>query len=57
LKRRLAFIDHSLHQKSPATFFLMDLLRQHYEVEVFQDESWLNGTRLDPESIASGGLT
>lgn len=52
--RRLAFIDHSFHQKSTATFFLMELLRQQYAVDIFWDESWLGGERINPEIIAAG---
>ncbi|MGC2063331.1 MAG: glycosyltransferase [Thermodesulfovibrionales bacterium] len=54
MSRRLAFIDHSFHQKSTATFFLMELLRQYYQVEIFWDESWIGGDRIDPKVIAAG---
>ena len=53
--QKLAFVDHSFHQKSTATFFLMDLLRQAYDVDIFWDESWLHGPRADLKAIAEGG--
>ncbi len=52
---KLAFVDHSFHRKSTATFFLMDLLRRAYEVDVFWDESWAHGPRADLQVIAKGG--
>lgn len=56
MKIRIAFIDHSFHQKSTATFFLMDMLRQEYDVEIFWDESWWNGPRADISGLADRGF-
>jgi len=56
MKKRLAFIDHSFHQKTTATFFLMDMLREHCEVEIFWDESWLNGPRVDIGKLGQMGF-
>lgn len=55
-KKRIAFVDHSFHQKSTATFFLMDMLREEYEVEVCWDESWRNGPRADISGLGSRGF-
>ncbi len=52
LKLKLAFIDHSFHRKSMATYFLLDLLKKYYEVTVFWDESWKGGPKVDIEDIA-----
>lgn len=49
----LAFLDHSFHTKSKATAFLVELLRRHFEVETYWDESWNNGPRINHRDVAS----
>ena len=44
---KLAFIDHSFHQKSTATKFLIELFKKCFHVDVFWDDSWSGGTRVD----------
>lgn len=56
MKKRVAFIDHSFHQKSTATFFLMDMLRRDHDVEIFWDESWRNGPRADISRLGKMGF-
>jgi len=45
-KKKVAFIDHSFHKKSLATEFLIYILKQKYDVQVFWDESWNKGTKV-----------
>jgi glycosyltransferase involved in cell wall biosynthesis len=52
LKSKLAFIDHSFHQKSEATRFLIDLLKKHYDVTIFWDEAWNGGPKIDIKDFA-----
>jgi glycosyltransferase involved in cell wall biosynthesis len=48
----LAYIDHSYHRKTNSNAFLLDALRQRYEVSIVWDESWLpSGPRLSVEHI------
>lgn len=54
--RKLAFVDHSFHIKSTATKFLIDILRENFETEVFWDESWQTGVELDLEKIKNDGF-
>ncbi len=53
--KKLALIDHSFHQKSKATAFLIDLLEMHFEVKAFWDEAWNDGSRISLEKIAHQG--
>ena len=48
---KLAFIDHSFHQKSTATRFLIELFAKYYDVDVFWDESWRGGSRVDISAL------
>jgi glycosyltransferase involved in cell wall biosynthesis len=52
--KKLAYIDHSFHTRSKSTFFFIDLLREEYEVDVFWDEAWNGGPRVDLEEIKQG---
>ncbi len=45
--KRLAFVDHSFHERTGSSAFFRDLLRSRFEVESFPDDSWRTG-RLDP---------
>lgn len=42
--KKIAFIDHSFHQKTGSTKFIINLLKSHFDVEVIWDESW-NGKK------------
>lgn len=53
---KLAFIDHSFHQKTNASSFLVEILKNEYEVELFWDESWNKGARVDLKKIAADGF-
>ena len=55
MKQKLAFIDHSFHQKTRASSFLIDILKKEYEVEFFWDESWNRGSGVDLEKIVMNG--
>jgi glycosyltransferase involved in cell wall biosynthesis len=48
----LAFIDHSFHQKSTATKFLIDLLKKKYIVDIYWDESWMKKPGIDLSSLS-----
>ncbi len=56
MKHKVAFIDHSFHKKTAATCFLIDILKKNYEVEVFWDESWDRGPRVDLRSISQNSF-
>jgi glycosyltransferase involved in cell wall biosynthesis len=55
MKPKLAFIDHSFHQKTKASAFLLELLKKEYEVEIFRDEAWHKGPRVDLKRISEEG--
>ena len=52
MKKRLAFIDHSYHEKTKATSVLLELLNKYFEVDVFWDYAWNNGTQVDLEIVS-----
>lgn len=52
MKQELAFIDHSFHQQTKASSFLIEILKKEYEVELFWDESWQKGARVDLKKIS-----
>lgn len=37
---KIALIDHSYHVKTKSSSFIVDLLREYYEVEIILDDSW-----------------
>ena len=37
---RVAFVDHSFHQKTQSSRFFLELIRAHWTVEVILDHSW-----------------
>ncbi|HNS17405.1 MAG TPA: glycosyltransferase [Bacteroidales bacterium] len=41
--KRIAFIDHSLHQKTGSSDFLIRLLNQKHQIDLYQDPSWKGG--------------
>jgi hypothetical protein len=52
---RLAYIDHSLHQKTHSTFFIIDALKEFFDVEVFWDESWSGAPMINIRSLKESG--
>jgi len=48
---RIAYIDHSYHIQTASTMFLLDLLREIAEVDVYFDESWLGNENVDLSEI------
>jgi glycosyltransferase involved in cell wall biosynthesis len=56
MKQKLAFIDHSFHQKTRASSFVIDILKKEYEVEFFWDESWNKGAGVNLEKISKNGF-
>lgn len=40
---KIVYIGHSYHNKTKSSAFLIDYLKQFYDVEVLWDESWLGG--------------
>lgn len=43
-RRRVAFLGHSHHFKTASNLFLLELLRDSAEVELFRDTSWSDGS-------------
>lgn len=41
---RIAYVDHSYHEKTRSTWFLVELLRTVADVDVFWDETWRSGS-------------
>jgi hypothetical protein len=39
--KKIAFVDHSYHSKTKSNDFIIDYLKQFFEVEEILDESWL----------------
>jgi glycosyltransferase involved in cell wall biosynthesis len=39
--KKLVYVGHSYHAKTKSTVFLIDLLKEHFDVTEIQDESWL----------------
>jgi len=39
--KKIAYIGHSYHNKTKSTAFLIDYLKEYFDVEVILDESWL----------------
>lgn len=37
---KIALIDHSYHVKTKSSSFIVDLLREYYDVEIILDDSW-----------------
>lgn len=56
-KLKVAFIDHSFHKKSKATLFLINLLKKSFDVEIFWDNAWKGGYRVDLENVIKKGFT
>jgi hypothetical protein len=51
---RVAYVDHSFHEKTRSTTFLSDVLRRHgLVVDHFWDNSWQGGAPVDWEEVRS----
>ncbi len=48
---KIAFIDHSYHQKTKSSEFFINFLKKKYIVEVIWDVSWCSGETLDVSQI------
>ncbi|MDO9231858.1 MAG: glycosyltransferase [bacterium] len=53
IKKRLGCVDHSFHKKTKSTYFLRNILAEHFEVIDVWDESWNGGDVLTAEFINS----
>ncbi|MCK9401340.1 MAG: glycosyltransferase [Bacteroidales bacterium] len=54
--KKIVYIGHSYHNKTKSTLFLLDYLRQFYDVEVILDESWNGGSYPDLSFIDNSYL-
>lgn len=45
--KKLVYIGHSYHNKTKSTVFLIDYLKEFFDVEVISDESWNGGPAPD----------
>jgi FkbM family methyltransferase len=45
--KKIVFVGHSFHKKTRSTAFMIDYLRQSFEVKEILDESWIGKTRPD----------
>ena len=41
--KKIVFIGHSYHAKTKSTDFILNYLKENYDVEIILDESWING--------------
>lgn len=49
---RIAYVDHSYHQRTRSTAFLVELLTRHgHQVETFWDEAWRGGAPVEWEQV------
>jgi glycosyltransferase involved in cell wall biosynthesis len=53
MRARIAYVDHSYHQKTESTLFLPELLTRHgHRVDIFWDEKWIGGEPVRWETVA-----
>jgi Glycosyl transferases group 1 len=51
---RIAYVDHSYHQRTQATMFLVEMLRTRgHVVEIFWDDAWAGGEPIAWNSVAN----
>ncbi|OSI78129.1 hypothetical protein BSZ21_02585 [Bradyrhizobium canariense] len=51
---RVAYVDHSFHEKTRSTSFLVDVMRRHgLTVDYFWDNSWQGGAAVSWEHVCS----
>jgi glycosyltransferase involved in cell wall biosynthesis len=55
VNQRIAFVDHSYHQKTRSTRFIREALFPGQIVEDWWDDSWIGGTPVDTERLISQG--
>ncbi|MFA7658243.1 MAG: glycosyltransferase [Candidatus Gastranaerophilaceae bacterium] len=51
MKNKIVFIAHSYHKKTRSCDFLVNYLKEFYEVEVFYDEFWETGKEINWEAF------
>jgi glycosyltransferase involved in cell wall biosynthesis len=51
LKPRLAFVGHSFHKKTLSHVFLCEILEREFDVDIFWDDEWQGGSRVDLAAI------
>lgn len=52
--KRIAYIDHSYHQKTKSTEFVAEFLKRLGEVEIYWDNSWSTGISRDWRFLNAG---
>lgn len=51
---KLLYVGHSFHQQTGSSRFFLDLLQQHFAVEIIWDDSWKpGGTALTADRLNS----
>lgn len=53
---RIAFVGHSHHLRTGSSSFFLERLRAEAQVQLFWDQSWLEGGELDLAPILRGGF-
>ncbi len=53
---KIAYVGHSYHRTTGSTAFLLDLLRERGELEIFWDEGWLNRTEFDVTPVVEASF-
>ena len=48
-KPKILFIGHGYHQKTLSNSFLLDLLKESFDVDIKYDETWQNGPQVNKE--------
>lgn len=49
--KNIAFIDHSFKKKSRSSDFLINILKEYYQVDIIWDESWIGGPGVNWNSL------
>jgi len=48
-KHKILFIGHGYHQKTLSNSFLLDILKESFDVDVYYDETWQKGPEVNEE--------
>jgi glycosyltransferase involved in cell wall biosynthesis len=48
-KPKILFIGHGYHQKTLSNSFLLDILKESFDVKIYYDETWQNGPQVNKE--------
>jgi glycosyltransferase involved in cell wall biosynthesis len=48
-KLKILFIGHGYHQKTFSNSFLLDYLKESFDIEIYYDETWQNGSHVNEE--------